>query len=68
MVEELVEDDFSSTSWLTKAKQLSERVEHHLEEEREYFQIAGKILTEAKNKSLASEYRKYITENRTGCN
>ena len=66
MVETLDDDSFSSTSWLTIAKQLHHRVEHHLEEEEhEYFQIAGKVLTEKEKSSLASDYRKYIDKHRS---
>ena len=45
LVEKLEETDMSNPSWLATAKQLSEKVHHHLkEEEHKFFQQAGKIL------------------------
>ena len=42
-------------------KSLKEKVEHHLaEEENEFFQVAGKVLSEAEKDELAREYRKEI--------
>lgn len=56
-VEALEETDWSSPGWLVKAKQLVEKVEHHLaEEEKKFFQMAGKILDEPAKKDLASAY------------
>lgn len=57
LVEKLVEDDYSSPGWLATARQLKEKIEHHLkEEERGIFQLAGKALPEAKKVSLAKDY------------
>ena len=43
LVEQLEKTDMSSPSWLATAKQLSEKVHHHLkEEEHKFFQQAGK--------------------------
>lgn len=43
LVEKLEETDMSNPSWLATAKQLSEKVHHHLkEEEHKFFQQAGK--------------------------
>jgi hypothetical protein len=47
----------SSSSWLTIFKQLADKVEHHLaEEEQEFFQQAGKALSEKDKLNLAEEY------------
>lgn len=67
LVETLEETDMSSPSWLATAKQLSEKVHHHLkEEERKFFQQAGKILADAEKEKLGkqylAEYKKYKTE------
>ena len=57
LVETLEETDMSSPSWLATAKQLSEKVHHHLkEEEHGFFQQAGKILSEQQKQSLAKQY------------
>lgn len=57
MVEELEELDAASPSWLPKAKTLRDKVHHHLdEEEHEFFQIAGKVLTENQKDLLSSEF------------
>jgi len=58
LIEKLDSTEFSSSAWLTYAKQLHERVEHHLtEEEHEVFQMAGKVLSAARKESLANEYQ-----------
>ncbi|WP_335982842.1 MULTISPECIES: hemerythrin domain-containing protein [Acinetobacter] len=67
LVETLEETDMSSPSWLATAKQLSEKVHHHLkEEEHKFFQQAGKILADAEKEKLGkqylAEYKKYKTE------
>ncbi len=57
MVEDLEKLEFSSPAWLPAAKKLSEKVHHHLkEEETKFFQLAGKVLTEAQKLKLAKEY------------
>ena len=66
LVEKLEETDMSNPSWLATAKQLSEKVHHHLkEEEHKFFQQAGKILEDAEKEILAkkylAEYHKYKT-------
>ena len=67
LVEKLEETDMSSPSWLATAKQLSETVHHHLEEEEhKFFQQAGKILADKEKETLGkkylAEYRKYKKE------
>ena len=60
LVEKLEETDMSNPGWLAIAKQLSEKVHHHLkEEEHKFFQQAGKILEDAEKETLG---KKYLTE------
>lgn len=64
LVEQLEETDMSSPSWIATAKQLSEKVHHHLkEEEHKFFQQAGKILEDSEKEKLGkkylAEYQKY---------
>lgn len=57
LVEALEETEASSPGWLPLARKLTEKVEHHLhEEEQRFFQMAGKLLTDAQKASLAREY------------
>lgn len=62
-IEEVLEDmsinDKSSTEWQNKSVELSRVVRHHLkEEERGFFQQAGKILTEKQKVALAGKYQR----------
>jgi hypothetical protein len=58
-VEELQKADYEGGSWLARAKELSHQVHHHLrEEETKFFQVSGKILTEAQKVQLARKYEK----------
>ena len=62
-VEELESIDMSSPGWLTTFKKMAGRLEHHLsEEEHEIFPVAGKVLSGAEKKSLATSYRSHIIE------
>ena len=57
LLEQLTETEMSNTGWLAIAKQLSDKVHHHLkEEEHGFFQQAGKILSEQQKQSLAKQY------------
>ncbi len=61
-IDELVEDlqvrDHSGRAWMTSAKELSHQVHHHLkEEEKKFFQVSGKILTDAQKLLFAKRYR-----------
>ncbi len=59
LIEKLEATDFSSSGWLAAAKELHEKVTHHLdEEENEVFQMAGKVLLESQKVSLADAYRR----------
>lgn len=56
-IAKLDETEMSSSAWLTTFKQLADKVEHHLaEEEQEFFQQAGKTLSEKQKTSLAADY------------
>ena len=64
-VEELENTDYSNPQWLVRFKELQHRVLHHLEEEeREVFQMAGKVLDEGQKSSLADVYRNGMEERR----
>jgi len=57
-IEQLENYDMSGSQWLQTARDLSDRLLHHLEEEeREIFPVAGKALTDDQKNSLADEYR-----------
>ena len=57
-IEELEGIEHSNPQWLVRFKELKHRVLHHLEEEeREVFQMAGKVLDDDQKSSLAGAYR-----------
>ncbi|MDX1316373.1 hemerythrin domain-containing protein [Xanthomarina gelatinilytica] len=61
LIEQLEETDYDSSAWLKIAKDLKDKVEHHLEdEEHAFFQMAGKVFSETKKSTLATEYQKYM--------
>lgn len=65
LIEALEDTDYDSSAWLKIAKNLKEKVEHHLEdEERTFFQLAGKTLSETQKTKLASSYENYMKKNR----
>ena len=62
-IDELVEDlqalDPAGAAWGDTAKALAHKVRHHLkEEESKFFQISGKILTDAQKSTLAAKYQR----------
>lgn len=58
-IEDLEKLDIAGEAWLARARLLSEEVHHHLrEEERKFFQISGKILTDTQKSRLATQYRR----------
>lgn len=58
-VEDLEKLDPAGDAWLTQAKALSKLVHHHLkEEEKKFFQVSGKILSDTQKTQLATKYRK----------
>jgi hypothetical protein len=59
LVEQLQEEGTSGRGWLATARKLSHKVHHHLhEEEKKFFQVSGKILTDAQKLKLAKQYRR----------
>ena len=65
LVEKLEKTDMASSAWLVYAKQLCEKVEHHLEEEEHtFFQLAGKVFTETQKTALAKDYNKDMSKER----
>jgi len=69
-IDELVEDleaaDPATSVWLATAKKLGDKVLHHLEEEeRRFFQMAGKLLTDAQKSDLARKYLQTYDEAKT---
>ncbi len=65
LIEKLEETEMDSPAWLVYAKQLCDKVEHHLEdEEHTIFQLAGKVFSETQKKSLAKDYNEHIQEKR----
>lgn len=51
--------DHAGSAWMTTAKALSHNVHHHLrEEEKKFFQVSGKILSDPQKSQLAKRYRK----------
>ncbi|TXD48205.1 hemerythrin domain-containing protein [Polaribacter sp. IC073] len=64
LIVQLEETAYDSSAWLKLAKDLKEKVEHHLEdEEHQFFQLSGKVFSESEKKSLAKAYRDYMSEN-----
>ncbi|ANH59061.1 MULTISPECIES: hemerythrin domain-containing protein [Dokdonia] len=65
LIEKIDDTDMDSPAWLTYAKQLCEKVEHHLEdEEHTFFQLAGKVLSENQKTDLATAYQDAMKERR----
>jgi hypothetical protein len=58
LIEELQELK-GERGWLLTARSLSEKVHHHLkEEEKKFFQVSGKILSDSQKTALAKKYRR----------
>lgn len=65
LIAKVDEADMDSSAWLTYAKQLADKVVHHLEEEEHtFFQLAGKVFTDAQKTSLAKKYQAEMDEQR----
>lgn len=59
LVDELRTLSPSGDAWREKARELAHRVRHHLdEEERAFFQLSGRILTDTQKARLAGQYRR----------
>lgn len=62
-IDEIIEDmqklDTGGTAWLARARELSHKVHHHLrEEEKKFFQVSGKLLSQTAKVRLGREYEK----------
>lgn len=65
LVTKLEEYDRDAPAWLQTARELKDKVEHHLEEEEhELFQMAGKALSEARKVELARTYQREMDRQR----
>lgn len=65
LIEQLEDMDMDSSGWLKIAKNLKDKVEHHLDdEEHAFFQLSGKVLSEKQKKDLADKYTAYMEANR----
>lgn len=59
IVADLQTPDHAGSGWMAKLRKLSKELHEHLrEEEKIFFQLAGKILDESAKASLAKKYRK----------
>jgi hypothetical protein len=59
LVEKLQTPNHAGTRWMATVHKLSEELHDHLrEEEKIFFQLSGKILTETQKTGLAKKYRK----------
>lgn len=59
--------DYSSPAWLSSARKLEDLVTHHLdEEEREIFQVAGRVLDDDEKAQLARGYDRMMAEQADG--
>jgi hypothetical protein len=68
-IEELCEDlsvrQKTGNGWMSTAKQLSEKVHHHLkEEESKFFKVGGRILSDRKKATLLRRYEKEVVRMR----
>ncbi|MEZ5225670.1 MAG: hemerythrin domain-containing protein [Acidimicrobiales bacterium] len=66
-IEQLQGYDMSGSQWIQTARELADRLIHHLdEEEREVFPVAGKALSDDDKTSLATDYvddmRRHLAE------
>ncbi|HBV77761.1 MULTISPECIES: hemerythrin domain-containing protein [Vibrio] len=61
VIAQLDSTDMSSPGWLTLMKTLQHKVEHHLEEEeKSFFQTAGKVLDSEQKETLARKYEREV--------
>ena len=57
LIEKVEDADMDSSAWLAHLKSLDHQVRHHLEdEEKSFFQLAGKVFSEAQKTDLAKKY------------
>ncbi len=65
-VEQLERYDMTAPQWLITARELTERLVHHLdEEETEVFPVAGRVLSDDDKASLADSYHADMERHRT---
>ncbi|MDR7096070.1 hemerythrin domain-containing protein [Hydrogenophaga laconesensis] len=65
-VEAMEEARGKPEAWMALARKLSHEVHHHLrEEERKFFQLSGKILSDKQKVSLATRYRRDLDRMRS---
>lgn len=65
LIEQLEDTEMDSSAWLKIAKNLKDKVEHHLEdEEHSFFQLSGKVFSEKQKEELADKYNAYMEEHR----
>ncbi len=65
LIEKINETDMDSPAWLVYAKQLCEKVEHHLDdEEHSFFQLAGKVFSETQKTAIAKDYLEEMKKHR----
>ena len=68
-VEKLSNTDMSDPQWLRIAKDLADRLIHHLDEEEvEVFPVAGKVLSDDDKTSLAADYHDDMERRRAKIN
>lgn len=61
LISKLDQTDYDTPSWLKIAKDLKEKVEHHLEdEEHSFFQLAGKVFSDREKETLATSYKDHM--------
>jgi len=65
LIEALENTEMDSSAWLKVAKDLKEKVEHHLEdEEHTFFQLSGKVFDNNQKEELATKYNDYMNSHR----
>lgn len=65
LIEKVEEADMNSSAWLAHMKSLDHQVRHHLEdEEKSFFQLAGKVFSETQKTELAKKYTSEMEKQR----
>lgn len=65
-LEQLAGYDLAAPQWLQTARELRDRLVHHLdEEEREVFPVAGKVLDDAEKPTLGAAYEADMSRRRS---
>lgn len=59
IIEDMQQPDKTGAGWMARARALSKQVHHHLkEEEKKFFQVSGKVLSQAQKEKSARQYRR----------